>query len=350
MIYLDNASTTRVSNEVKNKVIELLDVFGNPSSLHKIGMLAESEINTAREIIAKAVGSDTNEVYFTGSGTESNNLAVLGVNASKIITSNLEHDSVVNAAKQIDNCVLIDDLEQLDNELKGREKRIIVSLMHVNNETGAINDIRKIKEIIGDRAIFHVDCVQSFCKLDNAFDYADMISVSSHKIHGLKGTGALIAKKSVPLKPIIHGGGQERKIRSGTENVIGIAAFGLAAEVAGKNRINNYDKVKEFSAFFRKNIKNAYMISPDDASPYILNFAFERIKSEVLLHSLEARDVYVSTGSACSKGKKSRVLSSLELPSKYADGAIRISFSNDNNFEEVRLACQIINEEVEKFI
>ena len=370
-IYLDNSATTKPYDEVNDLVYDInKNFYGNPSSLHSKGIEAERKINSAREIIAKNLGAESKQIVFTSGGTESNNLALRGyldANQRKgrhVIATRIEHPSVLEVCKHLESMGYRVDYLGVDreglidpDELKSKITRetALISIIMVNNETGAIQPVEeavKIKNAVNPDAVFHTDSVQAFGKflLNPAKSGIDLMSVSSHKIHGPKGAGALYVSKKASLKPVVYGGGQESMLRSGTENVSGICGFGLAAEITCKNMENNEKKVSALKRIFLD--KLAYcdfkykIISNKKASPYILNISFESLKSEVLLHHLEERNIFVSTGSACSsrRKKQSHVLQSMGLPSPIMDGALRFSFSSWNTEEEIAESIRALQE------
>ena len=357
-IYLDNSATTKPYDEVVQYIYEVSkDFYGNPSSLHTKGIEAENLVKRARTQIAEALKVDPKEIYFTSGGTESNNLAILGFlkanpRAGKhIITSEIEHPSVLEVYKQLANDGYKVDYIPVDKEgiinldiLKNvlDSDTALLSFIHTNNETGSIQpieEINKIRKAICPTAALHVDAVQAFGKTRiHPTSYGiDLLSFSSHKIHGPKGMGALYIRKGVKVKPILLGGGQETSLRSGTENVPGICGFGLATEKIFTNIEESYSHVSALKERFTLKIKecfeNAMINSPEQASPYIINVSFPNLKSEVLLHHLEQKNIFVSTGSACSshKSNHSHVLQAMGVSSKYIDGAIRFSLSSSNS-------------------
>jgi cysteine desulfurase len=363
-IYFDNSATTRVHPDVADLVHEtMLRNYGNPSSLHKKGVQAERAVINARKILADAWQATPEEVYFTSGGTESNNTAIKGIvqayknRGNHIITSNIEHPSVLNVFDYLEELGFkvtflkvkengIIDPEELKESLT--EQTILVSLMHVNNEVGSIQPIREVGKILADygkKVFFHVDAVQSFGKLE-VYPVkwgVDLMSVSGHKIHGPKGIGALFVRKGTRLEPLVEGGGQEKDLRSGTENVPGIVGLGKATEIAVKNRELYSHKVRAIKDTLAMRIKDGIpqcRINSNldhSGSPYILNVSFPGIKSEVLLHYLEQDSIYVSSGSACSakKGRLSHVLTAMDLTEAEKEGSIRFSFSYINDVEDV---------------
>lgn len=371
MIYLDNASTTKPSKEVINAISDALTNFGNPSSMHRLGINAENIIKKAKENAADILKVSPNNIYFTSGGTESNNTAILSycrANSKKgkhIITSKVEHPSVLTPIKMLEDegfevsYIGIDekgtlDLAEFENSL--REDTIFVSIMHVNNETGAIMPVDILKGIMkkkSPKAILHVDAVQGFGKvLCKPKQWGiDLLSASGHKIHAIKGTGILYVADSVNIKPYICGGGQQKNMRSGTENVVGISAFSRACEEMLK-----YDeqKVKKLRNRLKNGIIERFInikineSNEEYQAGHILNVSFLGLRSEILLHSLEMHEIYVSTGSACSTNKPmpSHVLSSMGCNSSEIDSAIRFSFSEDLTEEDIDLTLDALLKEV----
>ncbi len=375
MIYLDNCSTTRPREEViKTITNSMRDDFGNPSSLHRLGMKSEKKIKEAREHIAKYLNVNISEVYFTSGGTESNNIAIqsivnkLGKRGKHIITTKIEHSSVLNVIKYYENqgfeitYLNVDNLGYISlEELKNliRKDTILVSIMHVNNEIGSIQPIAEVKKIINSvnpNILLHVDGVQGFCKVDvNLKKWGiDSYSFSGHKIYGPKGIGGLYIDKKHNLSPIVFGGNQERGLRSGTENLTGIIGFGEAVRIMAKNFNIESDYVLKLKIYFankvREEIQNIRFNTTldENSSPYILNISFNHVRGEVLLHYLEDKDIYVSTSSACSsKGtEKSHVLRGIGLSNEEIEGAIRFCFSYENTFEDIDYTVQVLKESV----
>ncbi len=369
IIYLDNSSTTQIYKEVSDYITETMnDNFGNPSSLHTLGIKAENAVKESRNIISKSLNCSKKEVYFTSGGTESNNLAIFGYLAANpragrhIITSQIEHPSVINAFENlkesgyevdyvgVDECGII----RLD-ELKAliRKDTALLSIMYANNEIGAIQPIEeivKIRDSIKKDLCIHVDAVQAYGKIKVHPKRLgiQMMSVSSHKIHGPMGSGALFIDESIKVKPIIFGGGQERNLRSGSENVPAIAGFGLAAKIMNKSIDENYKKVLKLNKIFKEklneNFNDIKFNSCETSLPYILNVSFYGVKAEVLLHHLEAEGIFVSTGSACSEKRnlQSRVLKAIGLSKNQSEGAIRFSFSSENNEDEINKTIEAL--------
>lgn len=361
-IYLDNSATTKPFDEVVQYIYEVSkNFYGNPSSLHTKGIEAEKLVKRARVQLADVLKVDSKEICFTSGGTEANNLAIFGYlkanpRAGKhIITSEIEHPSVLEVFKQLSKegykvdyipvdsmgIVSLDALKEvLDSDTA------LLSFIHTNNETGSIQpfeEINKLRKAICPNAALHIDAVQAFGKTaiyPNSMNI-DLLSFSSHKIHGPKGVGAIFIKKGIKVKPILLGGGQETTLRSGTENVPGLCGFGLAAEKIFANIEENYSQVSLLKEHFLLKIKegfeDAIVNSPQNALPYIINISFPNLKSEVLLHHLEQKNIFVSTGSACSSNKisHSHVLKAMGVSSKYIDGAIRFSLSPSNTISDM---------------
>ncbi|MBZ4647616.1 MAG: cysteine desulfurase [Petroclostridium sp.] len=368
-IYLDNSATTKPYIEVVDAMVETLtDNYGNPSSLHIKGINAERAIKKSREIIARALDVKSSELFFTSGGTESNNIAIRGIAAANkkrgnhLITSVIEHPSVLNTFKyleeegfrvsyiQVDKNGII-DLGQLEKAICN--DTILVSIMHVNNEVGTIQPIKEVRDILDlkqSKAIFHVDAIQSFGKISftpKQFGI-DLLSVSAHKIHGPKGVGALFIKKGVLIKPIVYGGNQELNMRSGTENVPGIIGFGKSVELTFQNLNNAISTMNELKETLKKKIIekiDKIIINGQVAgknAPHILNVSFPGIRAEVLLHALEDKGIFVSTGSACSSNKPSpsHVLTAMGVERECIEGAIRFSVSAFNTLEDIEYCVE----------
>lgn len=375
MIYLDNCSTTKPREEVVKIIYEsMMGDFGNPSSLHRLGMKAEKRVKEARKHIADFLRVDVNEIYFTSGGTESNNIAIqsfvnkMAKRGKHIITSKIEHPSVLNIMKHYEErgyqvsylsvdqygYISLDELQKLV-----RDDTILVSIMHVNNEVGSIQPIEKIRDIIkakNPNTLIHVDGVQGFGKIDISLKTSgiDSYSFSGHKIYGPKGIGGLFIDKKHVISPIVFGGNQERGLRSGTENVPGIIGFGEAVRIMSekyKEEREHVFKVKEyFGNRLKEEIDDIRLNTSLDrnSSPYILNVSFRNVRGEVLLHYLEEKDIYVSTASACSsKGtEKSHVLRSMGLKDAEIEGAIRFCFSHENTIKDMDYTIEVLKESV----
>lgn len=370
-IYFDNSATTRQFDEVTRLMADVAqNKYGNPSSLHTKGIEAERLIVSARGTIADLLGAQPQEIYFTSGGTESNNLAIRGFLEANprlgkhIITTQIEHPSVLEVYRQLEkqgydvDYISVDrdgllDINQLRDKL--RHETALISIILVNNETGVIQQIDEIAAVRNEvnlQTSIHVDAVQAYGKISIMPEKAGvgLMSVSSHKIHGPKGLGALYVSKGIKINPLFYGGGQESLLRSGTENVPGIAGFGLASKLVFERLEDNYAKADMLKELFIDRLKSTsldyHVLSPRGSSPYILSIAFEDVKAEVLLHHLEQRGIYVSTGSACSSHRNSRshVLAALNLPVGIIDGAIRFSFSGHNTEEEVMQTVQALEQ------
>ncbi|MCI8285025.1 MAG: cysteine desulfurase [Firmicutes bacterium] len=379
-VYLDNSATTKQSDEVTRVMVEVMeDNFGNPSSLHRLGVNAEKSLKQARKQAAALIGAKDNEVYFTSGGTESDNTSVFGAYKSlkrqgnHIVTTKIEHPAVLECFKHLEQkgaeVTYLDvgsdgivDAGELERAVT--ENTILVSVMHVNNETGAVQPIKDIGETVKKlpHALFHCDAVQSYGKLPLNVNNAkiDLLSASAHKIHGPKGAGLFYMNKSLHLPSFMYGGGQEQGFRSGTENVAGIIGFGKAAELAGKDIQENIKKITELRDYLLKGIKaeipdikvNSPVENGDKGEmrclPYVLNVSFLGTRGEVILHMLEQHGIYVSTGSACSSNKKGRshVLSAMGLKPKEIESAVRFSFSPYNTKEEIEYVADKLKKTV----
>lgn len=368
MIYFDNAATTRVREEVADIMMKYMtEDYGNPSAVYRFGLNTEKSIDKARMTIADILNVDKGEIFFTPGGTWSNNIAIGGVmskaSSNRAILSPIEHSSVSKAFKNLENkkdivYLSTDEYGIVDiNDLKKKinDRTSLVSIMQVNNELGTIQDIEEIGKVIKSNsdALFHVDGVQGFCKIPLEIKkYIDFYSMSSHKIHGPKGIGALYIKKGISINPISYGGGQEFGISPGTQNVAGIMGFALAAKLA----FENYDKEIEYIKGLKEEVLKGINEIDDirinsnlNSSPYILSVGFKNVKSEVLLHMLDDDGICVSAGSACSGNKKSKVLEAVNIPKDYIDGTIRISFSHYNNIEECRKLVKSLKFNIQNF-
>ena len=368
-IYLDNSATTRVSEEALNKYIEISrEFYGNPSSLHALGFSAEKIISEARDTLLSTLSAKGSSLIFTASGSEANNLAIIGralskeryLKGAKIITSDGEHASVNEPLSRLEalgfKIVRIPtkggvlDLERLSSELT--TDTILVTIMMVNNETGALYDIASISRLIKSKvptAALHVDATQSYMKIPftKSSIGADMITISSHKIEGPKGVGALVVDpriiKEKGLSPIIFGGGQEGGLRSGTENVPAIAAFAEAASIGKRTFQQRYEKYQLLYRSLVDRIEASEALSgisitkPHSHAPHILNITLPGIKSETMLHYLSSFGIYVSSGSACSSNdaRVSSALTAYGRSAKEADSSIRISFSDKNELSDI---------------
>ena len=372
-IYLDNSATTKPYKEVIEKMVYALSTdYANPSSLHKKGIEVEKNIKEIRRNIARTLGVKDKEIYFTSGGTESNNAIIRGVVAlnkkrkNHIISTVIEHPSVLNTLKDLEEegfevtYLNVDKYGQINlEELKQAIKptTCLVTIMHVNNEVGSIQPIQEIGKYLktlNDKVYLHVDAVQSYSKINfkpSRYNI-DFMSVSGHKLHGPKGIGFMYIRENNRIKPMLTGGGQEIGIRSGTENTPGIYGLGEAINIINQNLDEKIEKIANLKNLLKneivKNIDDIKINSPEDGVCHILNISFRGVKGEVLLHYLEQKKVYVSTGSACSSKKKgSHVLNAMELTPDEIEGAIRFSLSDLNTEEEILKAAEIVRESVE---
>ncbi len=373
-VYLDNSATTQVYKESAELAADIMyNFYGNPSSLHRKGIEAEKLIKRAKEQIANTIKASPGEIYFTSGGTESDNLAIIGgcsANRGKhIISTNIEHPAVMTTLQHMEkkgytvDLVPVQkngrvDLEKFSKMV--RKDTTLVSCMYVNNEIGTIQPVEKMAKIIrrvNPTTIFHIDAVQAYGKIPFSVSNldADLISLSSHKIHGPKGVGALYIKSKTKLAPVQFGGGQQNGIRPGTENVPGIAAFGLSAQKCCEDMIEKTTRIEYLKNRLKRgieeNISDIVVNTPvENSAPHILNVSFGYVRSEVLLHSLETDGIYVSSGSACSSHKKgpSYVLSAIGTSPKMIDGSIRFSLSEFTTEEEIDYTLEKLSENVKK--
>ena len=373
-IYLDNAATSKVSNAVINSVVEAMQTnYANPSSLHTKGLAAEKILKRSRKTLAERLNVKPEEIIFTSGGTESNNLAVRGIinqykqRGKHIITSPIEHSSIHELMLQLEKegwdidwlkvnkkgIVNIKDLKSLI-----REDTILISIMHVNNELGSIEPIKKISKIIKNKnplTFFHVDGVQAFTKIftDLADLKVDLYSISGHKFHAPKGIGALFLKKKIDLKPLFYGGGQEKTLRPGTENTAAAAGLNKAlSEIPCLNKKHPFNaKLNEKKNYFLKKLKKIEGVkinSPKKSAPHIINFSLKNIKAETMIHALAKEMIYLSTSSACtSKNKYSRVLKACGFSKKLNQNALRISLSEEIKQNEIDYVITKIKEKID---
>ena len=361
--YLDNSATTRCCEEAAQLVVKLLtEDYGNPSSLHNKGVIAENYMNDARKKIAKTLKVQEKEICFTSGGTESNNLAIIGVaeankrSGKHVITTSIEHPSVSATMAYLEEhgyevtylpvdaygVISLDDLKAAI-----RPDTILVSLMQVNNEIGAVEPIMEAGALIkqcNPQTLFHVDAIQSYGKMRiyPAKMHVDLLSVSGHKIHGPKGTGFLYVGEKVKIKPILFGGGQQKDLRSGTENVPGIAGLGLATKMIYNDLDMKVALMRELKDYFieqAEKIENTTVhgLKDEGSAPHIISLGIAGIRSEVLLHTLEDKGIYVSSGSACASNHPavSGVLRSIGAAQEYLDATIRFSMSEFTTKEEI---------------
>lgn len=362
-IYFDNASTTKPDEKILIATLNNYN-YANPLSLHKKGVNALEQLNNTRKTIAKYLGVTKDEIYFTGSATESNNIAILGLKNKTVIASKNQHPSVTEPLKNLttDICYLqtkdgILNLEQLKSNIDSKTN--LVCLTHINNETGIINDIEfigKMIKSINPKTVFHVDGVQGFGKINlnlkNSF--VDSYSASMHKIHGLKGLGILYLKKGLSINPIIFGGTQENKIRPATHNTFSIFSSSAIIEDAYINIDTNYSYVLNLKNYFYNNLINLSDIiingDLDNTSPYILNVSFLGLKGEIILNMLSENNIYVSNGSACTSKNKSSNLVNHLYDENIISSAVRFSFSKYNTQQEVDTCLEILEKNLKKIV
>ena len=379
IVYLDNSATTRTYNEVTEYMAHVMrDVYGNPSSMHMAGVEAEQEIRKAKSIFASTMKVDEKEIFFTSGGTESDNLAIIGSAMANrragmhLITSKVEHPAVLETMKYLEEQGFV--VTYLDTDKYGRVEpetlrqalttdTILVSIMHVNNEIGAVNDIEALSTVAKEydpNILFHTDAVQSFGKF-NIFpkrEKIDLVSVSGHKIHGPKGTGVLYINEKAKVRPVMFGGGQQKGMRSGTENVPGIAGIGLATKLIYDGLDERIEKMYELKEYFTNELSKLPDVSLNgipregirESAPHIVSASFDGVRAEVLLHALEAKGIYVSSGSACSSNKPSlsATLQAIGLDRKLLDSTIRFSFSTETAKEELDYTLTALSDELPK--
>lgn len=370
--YFDNSATTRCSQGAKDIMVSaLVEDYGNPSSLHGKGMRGENYIRDARAKICRTLKAKESELIFTSGGTESNNLAILGGamanrrSGNHLITTRIEHPAVSAPMKFLeeqgfevtyldvdkDGCI---SLEELRDALT--DETILVSIMYVNNEIGAVEPIGEAAKIIKQKSpgtLFHVDAIQAYGKyiIHPGKLGIDMMSVSGHKIHGPKGSGFLYVREKTKIKPLIYGGGQQKNMRSGTENVPGIAGLGQAAQEAYENFAEKQDHLYRLKEGFIQGLESQEWAhingkSGEDSAPHIVSLSVDGVRSEVLLHALEDRHIYVSAGSACASNKPavSATLTAIGVKREFLDSTVRISFCAQNTLEEVEYCIANLKE------
>lgn len=366
MVYLDNSATTKPCDAAVKAAVQMMtENFGNASSLHGAGVQAMKVLMEARRTVADALGCDSAEIYFTSGGTEANNMAVFGAaqagrhKGKRIVTTAVEHESVLEPCSELEKAgfevirILPDRFGRITAGQIAEaidQNTVLVSVMHVNNESGAVFPVETIRSAIkraGAPALLHMDCVQSFGKLPvrvKKLD-ADLVTVTAHKIHGPKGIGALYIKKGVHIPPRTFGGEQENKMRPGTESTPLIAAFAAAVKALPDHK-KVQKQVQALNEAARRGMEDLGMVinSAPEASPYILNAALEGIRSQTLIQFLSSRGVCVSSGSACARGKRSHVLQAMGLADDRIDSSIRISFSRDNTEEDIAALCAALQE------
>ena len=373
MIYLDNSATTKPLPEVMDSFVKVSkEYFGNPSSLHGIGGQAEKLLSQARSQVTRLLSVKQKEIYFTSGGTEGNNLAIKGIafaykdRGKHLITTTIEHASVRESFKQLESMgfevteIPVDSngrVHVVDIEKAIRPDTILVSVMHVNNEVGTIQPIEEIGQLLKKypKILFHVDHVQGIGKvpLDLNESNVDLCTISAHKFHGLKGNGLLFVRDGVMIHPLFTGGSQEGKVRSGTENVAGVVCMSKALRLILDKLQTELEQLKKVSNELRKGLEKIDGIvinTPEKfAAPHILNFSVPHVKSEVFVHALEEKDIFVSTTSACSSKQKtiSNTLVAMGIPEERAGSAIRLSLSYYNTLDEVKKVLSAVEQTVE---
>jgi cysteine desulfurase len=374
--YLDNSATTKAFDEVIEAVkAEMSEYYGNPSSMHIKGFEAEKKIKETTKIIASTLKCDESEIIYTSGGTEADNMALIGIaraykrSGKHIITSSIEHAAVLQSAEFLkeegyeitylstDSKGVV-NLEELENAI--REDTILVSVMGVNNEIGTVEPIEKISEIIKKKnpnTLFHVDAVQAYgkIKLTPKKMGIDLLSVSGHKIHGPKGIGFLYVSYKVKIKPIIFGGGQQKNMRSGTENVCGIMGLGAAVKRIFDNFDEDTARMRELREYMIKGLKECEGVTINGAdeegsAPHIVSASVKGVRAEVLLHSLEEKGIYISSGSACASNKPavSATLKAIGVDKDLLDSTVRFSFSVLTTKDEIDYALENFKETIEK--
>lgn len=372
--YLDNSATTVVSQGVKEIVIKTMtEDYGNPSSMHMKGVEAERYLRTAGETVAKILKVNEKEIIFTSGGTESNNLALMGIaEANKragrhIITSSVEHASVLNTMKYLEEqgyevtYLPVNERGQVKLDVLQdavREDTILVSVMYVNNEVGALEPVEEISKIVktkNPKTVFHVDAIQAFGKyrIYPKRLGIDALSVSGHKIHGPKGSGFLYVSEKVKIKPILFGGGQQKGMRSGTDNVPGVAGIAEAAREAYEDFEEKTERMYDLKDYFIDRISEIENVKVNsgrgrESAPHIVSVSFVGVRSEVMLHELESKHIYVSAGSACSSNHPhiSETLAGMKLTPEEIDATIRFSFSDLTTKEELDYAVDVIKDRI----
>lgn len=378
-VYLDNAATTKCYDEVANIVLEVMTKdYGNPSSMHHLGVEAEKYIKDAKNIIAKEMKVEPKEIYFTSGGTESNNWAIIGVamankrRGNHIITTQIEHPAVSSPMAYLEaqgfeiTRIGVDKQGKVNaNDIKAAitDKTILASVMCINNEIGSIQPIAEIGSMLRNfpDVYFHVDAIQAFGKYSFLPKQSriDLASVSGHKLHGPKGIGFLYINERVRISPIIYGGGQQKDMRSGTENVLGIAGLGAATKIScddlyrkqrhlfalKKALVEGLTKLENVTIHGMRD-RNDVLDIESDWAPHIVSVAFNGVRSEVMLHTLEDKGIYISAGSACSTHKRSQspTLIALGANKEQLESTVRFSFSNETTMEEIEYTLNVLAE------
>ncbi len=369
-VYLDHAATTPLHPEVYSLMCRFMkDTFGNPSSIHSYGQEARKWVEEARQQVAGLINADPNEICFTSGGTEADNLAILGTAAARrkkgnhIITSSIEHHAVLDTCKYLEKngyevtFLPVDGYGMVDpGDVKKAIRRdtILISIMHANNEIGTIEPIEEIGRIAREHeVVFHTDAVQTVGKIPVDVEAlgVDLLTLSSHKIYGPKGVGALYKRKGVRLLPVMHGGGQERKLRSGTENTIGIVGFGKAAEIAARELEVEQERTKRLRDRLVKGVMEKIPEvrlngHPEKRLPHNANFSFAYVEGESMLLSLDLKGIAASSGSACSSRalQPSHVLTAIGLPYELIHGSLRMTLGRANSEEDVDYVLEVLPE------
>lgn len=371
-VYVDNSATTRVSASVMEVVTRAMrEDYGNPSSLHNMGMIAENYIRHAREQIAKTLCCEEKELIFTSCGTESDNMALFGIaegyrrDGMHLITTKVEHAAILSSMKKLESMGY--DITYLDVDSNGRislddlrnairQDTILVSIMYVNNEVGTVMPIKEAGKLIKEvnpKTLFHVDAIQAYSKFDinPKRDNIDLFSVSGHKIHGPKGVAFLYVKDKVKIKPLIYGGGHQNGLRSGTENVPGVAGLGQACEDAYRDLEKTREYLYRLRDYLIEGLEKieGVFVNGDKThanAPHIISVSVPNVRAEVLLHALEEKRIYVSAGSACSSNKPqvSATLKAMNLPKDRLESTVRISLADTNTKEEMDYVLSAFNE------
>ena len=373
-VYFDNAASTRVRDEAIEAMLPVLrERYGNPSSMHNYGRLAKAELDTARNSVAEALGASPENLFFTSGGTEANNWAILGAadrlmrKGRHIITSAIEHSAVMDPIKRLESNGL--DVTYLSPDSSGRisaeafssalrEDTIFASIMLVNNETGAVNPIGDYSKEIKNRGfgtVLHTDAVQGLCKIPFTVKSigADLVTVSSHKLHGPKGIGALYVKETVKLAPLLLGGNHENGTRGGTEALPAAVGFGVAARLGGLEFDDTTRAVRSLREYvvelLQTELPDVVFIGEGD-SPFILSISLPGFKSEVLMNYLDGEGVFVSRSAACKKGARSRTLEAMQLKNDVIDGSLRVSFSRYSTREEAEYFVKVLKKASETLV
>ncbi|MCH5583642.1 cysteine desulfurase [Shimazuella sp. AN120528] len=374
LIYLDNAATTPLDAEVREAMLPYLEgAFGNPSSIHAFGRQTRAAIDTARSQVASAIGADPSQLVFTSGGTEADNLALIGimhaqpVEKKHLITTQIEHHAVLDACKYLERFgydvtyLPVDKFGRIqveDVRASIRPDTALISVLHGNNEIGTIQPVEEIGELARQAGIlFHIDAVQTFGSepLDVQKLPIDLMSLSSHKIYGPKGIGALYIRNGIKILPRALGGAQERRKRAGTENILGIVGFGKAAELVKKHHMQRRDHLVQLKNTFIEKLQaesiNIVINGHQEKSlPHIANISFPGVETETLLIQLDMEGIAAASGSACTSGtlSVSHVLKAMQLPEEITISAIRFSFGKDNTIEEIKAATTKIGEVVRR--